>query len=141
MDWMRLFTVSGRTLRAAHFSISTGGMWLYMSRLSTDSGSKPRESMNCLQEERCQPMNECLIPARRAPLSQYSLECFVLALNLGHDISQQLCFLLAETSPRGMNSLSTCCLPHPHCYLGRTCTGRRLRGQPSAPAWRRGLVP
>lgn len=25
-------------------------MWLYMSRLSTDSGSKPRESMNCLQE-------------------------------------------------------------------------------------------
>lgn len=51
MDWMRFLTVSGRTLRAAHFSIRTGGMWLYMSRLSTDSGSKPRESMNCLQEE------------------------------------------------------------------------------------------
>lgn len=43
--------MSGRTLRAAHFSIRTGGMWLYMSRLSTDSGSKPRESMNCLQEQ------------------------------------------------------------------------------------------
>ena len=51
MDWTRFFTVSGRTLSAAHFSISTGGMWLYMSRLSTDSGSKPRESMNCLQDQ------------------------------------------------------------------------------------------
>lgn len=52
MDWMRLLTVSGRTLSAAHFSINTGGMWLYMSRLSTDSGSKPRESMNCLQDKK-----------------------------------------------------------------------------------------
>lgn len=51
MDWMRFLTVSGRTLSAAHFSIRTGGMWLYMSRLSTDSGSRPRESMNCLQDQ------------------------------------------------------------------------------------------
>ena len=51
MDWMRFLTVSGRTLSAAHFSIKTGGMWLYTSRLSTVSGSKPRESINCLQDK------------------------------------------------------------------------------------------
>ncbi|KAG7274856.1 hypothetical protein CRUP_012340 [Coryphaenoides rupestris] len=45
----RLLTVSGRTLSAAHFSMRTGGRWLYSSRLSTDSSSKPRESMNCLR--------------------------------------------------------------------------------------------
>lgn len=48
MDWTRFLTVSGRTLSAAHFSIRTGGMWLYMSRLSTVSGSSCRESMNWL---------------------------------------------------------------------------------------------
>lgn len=48
MDWMRLLTVSGLTLRAAHFSMSTGGMLLYMSMLSMESGSRLTESMNCL---------------------------------------------------------------------------------------------
>lgn len=49
MDWTRFLTVSGRTLRAAHFSIRTGGMWLYISRLSTLSGSSCIESMNWLR--------------------------------------------------------------------------------------------
>jgi len=49
MDCTRLLTVSGRTLSAAHFSMRMGGRWLYSSRLSTDSSSKPRESMNCLR--------------------------------------------------------------------------------------------
>lgn len=40
--------MSGRTLRAAHFSMSWGGMWLYVSRLSTVSGSSCIESMNWL---------------------------------------------------------------------------------------------
>lgn len=48
MDWTRFLTVSGRTLSAAHFSMSCGGMWLYASRLSTVSGSNCMESMNWL---------------------------------------------------------------------------------------------
>lgn len=48
MDWTRFLTVSGRTLSAAHFSMSWGGMWLYASRLSTVSGSSCIESMNWL---------------------------------------------------------------------------------------------
>lgn len=48
MDWTRFLTVSGRTLSAAHFSMSCGGMWLYASRLSTVSGSSCIESMNWL---------------------------------------------------------------------------------------------
>lgn len=48
MDWTRFRTVSGRTLRAAHFSMSWGGMWPYTSRLSTVSGSSCIESMNWL---------------------------------------------------------------------------------------------
>lgn len=40
--------MSGRTLSAAHFSMSWGGMWLYVSRLSTVSGSNRMESMNWL---------------------------------------------------------------------------------------------
>lgn len=76
-------------------------MWLYMSRLSTDSGSKPRESMNCLRE-----------PTRRVSSRDYdritifiggepktgnnldSLERFVLAVDLGHNVPQQFGLLL-----------------------------------------------
>lgn len=67
-----------------------------------------------------------------------SLEGFILAVDLGHDVPQQLGLLLTESRQR-QQTLSHGGVPPPAVKQGRTCTERRLREQPWAPVWQTGL--